>query len=154
MAGIFLAAGNSRICRELPEWSCVEAAATKINEMVSECSLEQSKTVEYLLWNSPMFVYPVPNKDDPSQFYTLYGEWNKEDSQCRMAFLEDFRKDPAAAQAYFHLYPHLEFFPERDTVLLQAEYLPYLSKQVTLMNIYQTRVYQSSIRLISKPRTC
>ena len=77
-----------------------------------------------------MFVYPVQSVEDNASFYTLYAEWDKTDNHCRMAFLEDFRNDPETAQTYFHLYPHLEFLKERDTVLLQAEYLPFLSKKV------------------------
>eukprot|EP00510_Aplanochytrium_minuta_P003116 CAMPEP_0184018224 /NCGR_PEP_ID=MMETSP0954-20121128/8019_1 /TAXON_ID=627963 /ORGANISM="Aplanochytrium sp, Strain PBS07" /LENGTH=88 /DNA_ID=CAMNT_0026299639 /DNA_START=513 /DNA_END=779 /DNA_ORIENTATION=- len=45
-----------------------------------------------------------------------------------MTYLEDYRKDPFSAEAYFHLVPHQEYIQSKGLVLVKADFLPYLTK--------------------------
>lgn len=87
---------------------------------------------------SPSFVFPVlkqtalndsekSSQDLAPQFYVLYGQW--EGTNLVLTYLDDFRNNPVSAMAYLHLTPHLEYKISKGIVLVQAQFLPYLSKQ-------------------------
>ena len=91
-------------------------------------------------------------------FYVLYGQWdqislpsgiqqveqnqidttsdmeNNHPGDLVLTYLEDFKRDPNTAKPFFILRPHLEYKIPKGVVLLEAQFLPFLSKlQATML---------------------
>ena len=72
----------------------------------------------------PRFVYPVLKGD--GKFFTLVAEW--QDRFCIFTFLDDYRRNPSAAEPYMSIALYDDFLARKDLVLVRGDFTGHLTK--------------------------
>ena len=72
----------------------------------------------------PRFLYPVHKPG--GAYFTLYAEW--QDSFCIFAFLDDYRRNPSAAEPYLSVALYDDLLVRKQTVLVRGDFSGHLRK--------------------------
>jgi hypothetical protein len=72
----------------------------------------------------PRFIYPVLKGD--GKFFNLYAEW--QDNFCIFTFLDDYRRNPSAAEPYLSVALYDEFLTRKQLVLVRGDFSGHLRK--------------------------
>ena len=81
----------------------------------------------------PRFVYPVLKGD--GKYFNLVAEW--QDRFCIFTWLDDYRRNPSAAEPYMSIALYDDFLARKDLVLVRGDFTGHLKKAdaVHLMNL-------------------
>ena len=97
----------------------------RVDSVATTWSRAEYEAVRAAAQRGPRFLYPVFKGD--GAYFTLYAEW--QDKFCIMAFLDDYRRSPAAAEPYFSIALYDDFLKRKDLVLVRGDYSAHLTKQ-------------------------
>lgn len=73
----------------------------------------------------PRFVYPVLKGD--GKYFTLYAEW--QDNFCIFTFLDDYKRNPSAAEPYMSVALYPDFLDRKQLVLVRGDFSGHLTKR-------------------------
>lgn len=72
----------------------------------------------------PRFVYPILKGD--GKFFNLIAEW--QDKYCIFTFLDDYRRNPSAAEPYMSVALYDDFLTRKQLVLVRGDFSGHLRK--------------------------
>ena len=87
-------------------------------------STEQFDAVMRSSKRARSFLYPVFKGD--GKYFTLFAQW--QDKFCIMAFLDDYRRSPAAAEPYFSIAVYDDFVQRKGLALVRGDFSAHLTK--------------------------
>ncbi len=100
---------------------------------------EMAATVERRM-RCPRFVYPVLKGE--GKYFALMAEW--QDKFCIFSFLEDYKRNPSAAEPYLSVALHDEFLGRKGLVLVRGDFSGHLLKRdaAHLLNLMRHFYFQ------------
>lgn len=122
--------------REQPEkiktiWN--EFHDNRLDCVATTWSKEEFEGIQERKRRCPRMIYPVLKGD--GKFFNLIAEW--QDNFCIFTYLEDYRKNPSAAEPYLSVALYDDFLARKQLVLVRGDFTGHLRKAdaVHLLNV-------------------
>jgi ATP synthase F1 complex assembly factor 1 len=111
--------------------------APRLDSVATTWSKEEYEGIAERKRRCPRFVYPVLKGD--GKYFTLFAEW--QDKFCIFTYLDDYRRNPAAAEPYLSVALYDDFLTRKGLVLVRGDFSGHLRKLdaahiVNLMRYY------------------
>lgn len=98
---------------------------SRLDSVATTWSKEEFEGIQERKRRCPRFLYPVLKGD--GKYFTLIAEW--QDQFCIFTFLDDYRRNPSAAEPYMSVALYDDFLARKQLVLVRGDFSGHLQKR-------------------------